>query len=69
MEAASTFAWGCSSRRTQRSGELGSVPAAMPAAYQSDEFVQAHARAAPAMRNPASRNVRAKPSSPSTARP
>ena len=35
MEAASTLAWPCSSSRTQRSGEAGSVPVAMPAAYQS----------------------------------
>ena len=31
-DAASTFAWPCSSGRTQRSGDDGSVPAAKPAA-------------------------------------
>jgi hypothetical protein len=69
IEAASTFAWLCSGNRTQRSGDDGSVPSAMPSAYHCASRAASVPCGSPAMRKPASRKVRANPSRPSTARP
>jgi hypothetical protein len=65
--AASTFAWPTSSGRSHRSGDEGSVPASSPSLNHSAS--EPVSPGEPAMRKAASMNVRAKPSSPSTALP
>jgi hypothetical protein len=68
IDAAATSCCDTLASSGQANASLGSVPASTPAAYRSINADGTSPRAPP-IRNPASRNVRAKPSSPSDATP